>query len=692
MAALSPYLASTKLLRQDEDVLHVGVGGYARPGILGQTTPDCDANHMSVPLSVLLVEDSQDDAALICRELVKGGYEPIGQRVETSEELIRALETTQWEIVVSDYRLPSLSAPQALKILRDRQFDLPFIVVSGTIGEDVAVELMKSGVHDYVMKDNMRRLPGAVKRALMEAGERRGRQHAEEELRKSQERFRALSEAACEGIGVHEHGVLLDANRAFRDMFGLTAAEIRGKPLEDLVTGDSSSIIAQHVKTPSDEPYEVELRRTDGTLFDAEVSDRPMPYEGRTACVTAVRDITKRKSLEDQLRQAQKMEAVGRLAGGVAHDFNNLLTAISGYSELALMRLPEGDPLRHEITEISAAADRASRLTRQLLVFSRKQVIQPRLIDLNAVLTDLEKMLRRLIGEDIAFLTLLDHELGSIKADPGQIEQVVVNLAVNARDAMAGGGKLTIETANIDLDETYARIHVDARAGSYVLLAVSDNGCGMDAATLAQIFEPFFTTKSPDKGTGLGLSTVYGIVKQSGGFVSCYSEPGKGACFKIYLPRVHEMSGVAVAHSPQQTTLGSATVLLVEDEAFVRRVARECLEKGGHTVLDASNGAEALLICEHHRGPIQLMLTDVVMPGMSGRELAERLASLRPEMRILFTSGYTEDAAVLHGILEARMSFIQKPYNATALLRKVDEVIRGVDSALATSSEYTQSH
>ncbi|HEX8843744.1 MAG TPA: PAS domain S-box protein [Pyrinomonadaceae bacterium] len=389
-----------------------------------------------------------------------------------------------------------------------------------------------------------------------------------------------------------------------------------------------------------------------------------------------VRLFEREREKEEQLRQSQKMEAVGKLAGGVAHDFNNLLTAITGYSDLSLRRVAEGHPLRRNLEEIKKAGERAATLTRQLLAFSRKQMLQPKVLDLNAVIVDMFKMLQRLIGEDVDLLSVLQPTLGQVKADPGQIHQVLMNLSVNARDAMPHGGKLTIKTSNIYVDEEYALRHVSVQPGNYVLLSISDTGCGMDAETQERIFEPFFTTKELGKGTGLGLSTVYGIVKQSGGNIWVYSEVGKGTTFKVYLPRFDEAPEHHDERLPVEKSLaGTETILLVEDEEMVRDIASQALEQSGYRVLVASDTLHALELCREHAERIDLMLTDVVMPQMSGRVLAERVAPLRPEMRVLYMSGYTDDHIVHHGVLEEGMNFIEKPFTADQLARKVREVL-----------------
>ncbi len=379
---------------------------------------------------------------------------------------------------------------------------------------------------------------------------------------------------------------------------------------------------------------------------------------------------------EEQLRQSQKMEAIGQLAGGVAHDFNNLLTAIVGHSELCLQRLTPEDPFHRHIEEIRKSGERAASLTRQLLAFSRKQILQPEIIDLNQIVVDMSKMLQRLIGEDIDLRMALAADLGKVKADPNQIEQVLLNLSINARDAMPRGGRLTIETRNVDLSEEFARDHVSVSPGEHIMLAVSDDGCGMDSETQAHVFEPFFTTKEVGKGTGLGLATVYGIVKQSEGTIWLYSEVGRGTTFKIYLPYAEgPVEEVDVEADKFELLQGTETVLLVEDEAIVRQMAAEILRDSGYHVLDAKNGPEALRLGRQHPGVIHLMLTDVVMPQMSGRELAEQLTPLRRDMKVLYMSGYTDDAIVHHGVLDEGTAFIGKPFTPRNLTRKVRELL-----------------
>jgi PAS domain S-box-containing protein len=506
-----------------------------------------------------------------------------------------------------------------------------------------------------------------------------GRKRAEDAMRQSESQFRALFENALDAVLIaNDQGTYVDANPAACNLLGVSYNEVIGRTINDFTENDNpveaSRMLEQFLKEGTLRG-ELRLRRPDGSLVEVDFSATANFLPGRHLAL--LRDVTERRKLEEQFRQSQKLESVGMLAGGIAHDFNNLLTVMTGYSELILRRLDKVDPLARNVEEIKKAAERAASLTRQLLAFSRKQVLQPKVLDLNSVIVNIEKMLGRLVGEDMELRTSPGVGLGKVKADPGQVEQVILNLVVNARDAMPKGGKITIETANIYLDEAYARRHIAVQPGWYVMLAVTDTGQGMDAETQKYIFEPFFTTKEQGKGTGLGLSTVYGIVKQSGGNIWVYSEISVGTSFKIYLPLVDEqvMKPDANVARPESAS-GTETILLAEDEEMVRNLARESLKMHGYTVLEAANAGEALLICQQYKGRIDLLLTDVVMPRVSGRELAEQLVGLRPDMRVLYMSGYPDQAIVHHGILDEAIAFIGKPFTPDALALKVVEVLQ----------------
>ncbi|MBI4557548.1 MAG: PAS domain S-box protein [Candidatus Hydrogenedentes bacterium] len=902
---------------------------------------------MGKPIRVLLVEDSDDDAELILRELQRGGFEIEFQRVETALAMRAALAGAEWDLVLSDYRMPDFSGSGSLQLLKESGYDIPFILVSGTIGEEAAVAALKAGAADFVLKDRLARLIPAIERELRESAARREYQRTQQTLQLTRERLHQLINAsptaiyalplqriegfrpswvsentfkllACkpeeiqqpgwweerihpddrrrvlEGLRVHAykeysrdeyrfrksddtHIWLLDERHVYRDLLG-NAVEIVGSwtniterkkaeealqhnealfrtvlqtlPVGVWITDERGQIVltnpaaegiwggTRHVgieqygeyrawrldtgKSLAPEDWaaaravrngetsvneELEIERFDGerrivlnsaapvrdaqgqivgafainlditerkkaelalqrreayfralienaadlisivdrdgnTLYESpallpllgyepaaavgknvfdyvhphdverirRVFREALPREGARVrdayrvqhtdgtwrdlestmtvlledpavqgAVINSRDVTESRRLEDQFRQAQKMEAIGRLAGGVAHDFNNLLTVIQASVEFLMADLPAGDARRGDAEEIQKAAHRAASLTRQLLAFSRRQVLQLEIVNLNIIVSDTEKMLRRLIGEDIELMTVLDPTLGTVKVDPGQMEQVLLNLAVNARDAMPRGGTLTIQTANVELDEHYAQEHAEVQPGHYTLLAVSDTGGGMPPEVREKIFEPFFTTK--EYGTGLGLATVYGIVKQSGGHIWVYSELGHGATFKVYLPRVDEVAGpIGKAVRNQPEPRGNKTILLVEDEESVRRLAQRILEQQGYRVLVARTGEEALRASQAYDEPIDLLFTDVVMPKMNGKELAERVKQSRPTLRVMFASGYSDDAIINHGLLEPGIALLQKPYSSEGLLRKVREVFEAATS------------
>jgi PAS domain S-box-containing protein len=515
------------------------------------------------------------------------------------------------------------------------------------------------------------------------------RKQAEEALSASEERYRTLFEGAAEGILVAdiENKQFKYANPVICRMLGYTMEELTRLGVADIHPKEAlDSVVAEFEAQARREKImssEVPCLRKDHSVIYADIATAPVVIDDRKCNVGFFLDVTDHKqtekekaTLEEQLRQSQKMEAIGQLAGGIAHDFNNLLTVIKGYSQLCVAEAKEGDPLRQNIEEIQKATERAATLTRQILAFSRRQIMETKVLDLNTILQNLDKMLHRVIGEDIELAFLLDKNLGRVKVDPGQIEQVVMNLAVNARDAMLKGGKLTIETANVELDEEYARAHVAVKAGSYIMLSVSDTGAGMAPEVKERVFEPFFTTKEKGTGTGLGLSTVYGIVKQSGGNIWVYSEPGKGTTFKIYLPGVDEpLEESKEEIKKEELPRGSETILLVEDDKEVRKLALRILQRQGYMVLESSQGDDALQLCEEYKGRIHLILTDVVMPVMNGHELTQRLTLHHPEAKVLYMSGYTDNTIVHHGVVKKGTNYIQKPFTVDGLARKVRQVL-----------------
>jgi PAS domain S-box-containing protein len=632
-------------------------------------------------IRILLAEDNPDDAVLIQRELRQSGVDVTIRRVDSAAAFRLALDDVNPDIVLTDHSMPQFTAHDALKISRDERPQTPVIVVTGSLDEETAADYIKEGASDYVLKTHLTRLPAALVGALERRRALVSAEAAHKALRSSEAKFAKAFNANPSGMAITTlEGRLVDVNEAFLRTLGYTRDETIGRTTVEVGLWDSAAERAQVIQDVQAhgrvQTVQIEGRTKEGTsrtlLYSAELID----LDGAPHVLLLTTDITERRQLEEQLRQAGKMEAVGQLAGGVAHDFNNILTAILGYADLLAADLPAADKRLDDVGEIRKAAHRATALTRQLLAFSRKQVLEPRVLGLNELVDNMDKMLRPILGENVELRAAPAADLHAVRADPNQMEQVILNLAINARDAMPKGGKLTIETANVELDEEYAARHVTVVPGHYVMLAVGDTGTGMDEATQKRIFEPFFTTKEAGRGTGLGLSTVYGIVKQSGGSIWVYSEVGKGTTFKIYLPAVDAPADdLSKAAAPARDLSGSETVLVVEDDEQLLHLAERSLTARGYTVLAAYRGATALKISRRHRGTIHVLLTDVTIPDMDGRALAGTLRAERPEMRLLYMSGYADQAIVHHGVLDAAVAYLPKPFTTEAIARRVREVL-----------------
>jgi two-component system cell cycle sensor histidine kinase/response regulator CckA len=635
---------------------------------------------MNKPLRVLQIEDSESDAAFVLRVLENSGYTVTAQRVEDAGQLRAALDGGPWDIVVADYSLPQFDAAAALRIMRESGADVPLIVVSGSIGEERAVEMMRLGANDYVMKDKLARLVPAVERELREARTRQQRRVAEAGLRASQEGLALAIDATQLGtfdyqfetsqlswsdFAKRQFGASPGSETPYTGALAAIHPADRDRVIETIRAAKdpaSGGVFAAEFRTVGIEDKLERCLSAFGRVFFSG-NGRPERFLGVTL------DTTERKQLEDQFRQAQKLESIGRLAGGVAHDFNNLLTVIMGYAQMTLAELGMQHPLRDAVEEIAKASGRAADLTRQLLTFSRRQISEPKKISINELVRNFEKMLHRLIGEDVELVLALDQYAGVIEGDPGQIEQILMNLAVNAKDAMPSGGRLLIETTALVVDEQFAKVRLSMETGSYVVLAVTDSGAGMTREVQSKIFEPFFTTKEAGRGTGLGLSTVYGIVKNSNGSIWVQSEPGKGTTFKMLFPAVPDAILPDAGRLLQSAIpKGMETVLIAEDETAVRKYVRQILELHGYSVLEASNGRDALDVISRHTGDIHLLLADVVMPEMGGPELAVEFAALRPGKPVLCMSGYSSRPWPYP---QVPVHHIQKPFTPAALLTHI---------------------
>ncbi len=648
---------------------------------------------MTRPLRVLHLEDNPRDAELVRQKL---DVERVSCEIflaNSKDSFEAALTRESFDLILSDYNLPGYDGLTALKQAQQTQPDVPVILISGTVGEEEAVKVLQIGATDYLLKDRLDRLVPAVHRAIKEAETRRTRKLAEQALLQREQTLRENEERTNFALAAARMGVWeieFARNRmtwsgTMAPVFGLTPAHAPrtsadffqlihpdDRPaaeasIERAIAGEPDCVVEFRAIWPDGSAHWVHGRAQ--ASYDA--GGRPLRLLG------IAMDIDERKSLEEQLRQAQKLEAIGQLAGGVAHDFNNVLTVILGFSELLIDRLPPDDPGRADLLEIKKAGARAAGLTRQLLAFSRKQILQPKVLDVNALIGSMEPMLRQLIAAHVDLTFSLTARAALIKMDPTQLEQILVNLAVNAADAMPRGGKLSIETTNVTLDERHQQWHLPVRPGDYAVLAVSDTGVGMDEATSRRIFEPFFTTKEIGKGTGLGLATVYGIVKQSAGDICVDSQPGRGTTFTIYLPQVSAgaLASMAPLRGAGAVATCSETVLLVEDDEGVRLLTRLMLERIGYRVLQAGNPREAVRVAGEYAGPIHLLLSDVMMPGSEGPPLFDRLVIARPAVRVLYMSGYADATIVRDGLLVEGKPFLQKPFTPRALSQKVREVL-----------------
>jgi len=657
------------------------------------------------PTKVLIVEHNPVASEMIERVIQELGYTTIARAADGKSALEMTLDLRP-DLILMDIGLPDVDGIEVTRRIQ-AQCPTPVVVLSAHDRKDLVASAGEAGAGAYVVKpssapeleraitialarfNDMKELARLNQKLQAELAERR---RAEEELRRERDFVESLIDTAQTIVLVLDtEGRILRFNRHLEAISGYSTQDMQGKswfetflPARDrnrihdlffraVAGGSLEGKVVNSILDQSGREHLIEWYNT--KLFDASGSLIGVLATGQ--------DVTEREKAEEekerlqaQLHQAQKMESIGRLAGGIAHDFNNLLTPMIGYAEMALTDLNPADPLYRDFEEIHEAAERAKNLTGQLLAFSRRQMLEMKVVNLNKIIASFKKMLQRIIGEDVAIITSLDPDLVNIKGDPSQIEQVLMNLAVNARDAMPQGGRLTIETANVILDNSYAKGRPGVEPGPYAMLAVSDNGVGMDRETSDKIFEPFFTTKAPGKGTGLGLATVYGIVKQHGGNISVYSEPGRGTTFKIYLPETKgKVQPERVAEKQPELAGGKGTILVVEDETAVRKLACNILHSHGYEVLEASSSPDALRLAETHGGPIDLLLTDVVMPRMNGRELYRQIASLRPDVKVLYMSGYINDVIAHHGVLDAQIEFLQKPFTVDGLVRRVSEML-----------------
>lgn len=636
---------------------------------------------MTEMLNILMIEDNHADFMMIKRHLTQNDLTCRCCRVDSLDALKESIGRENWDLVLADYNVPQLPFQDTLKLLQAAVPDLPVIMVTGTVGEEKAVELLKLGAYDFVLKGNLTRLVPAIERSLRDFAVRKGKRAAEELLHESNERFRMIYEHSIDAILLTQtDGSVIAANPEACRIFGMSEPEICRFGRSCLVDVDDARLLAllEERRRSGTCRGEITMKRGDGSNFPAEISTA-MFTEGDGIQKTSmiIRDVSERKKLEEQIRQSQKMEAVGQLAGGVAHDFNNILQAIFGYSHLILAKADDSIAVKKYVEELIKASQRAAELTKGLLAFSRKQSVTLAVIELNEVVQGNEAFLRRLIREDIELKITCTAEPLTVLADRGQIEQVFMNLVTNGRDAMPGGGRLSIETQSVTLDQEFIESHGFGTAGTFSSFSISDSGIGMDRETQSHIFEPFFTTKAQGEGTGLGLSMAYGIVKKHAGFITVYSEPGTGTIFKIYLPTVQASVLVGKNDLPSVAPLrgGTETILVGEDDAVLRRLSINVLNHYGYRVIEAVDGQEVVKRFAEYGDRIDLVILDAIMPNKNGKQACDEMRKLRPDLQVLFVSGYTRDIFADGNVFDGNSAFIQKPVAPNVLLLKVREML-----------------
>ena len=622
---------------------------------------------------MLVVEDSEADAELLLHELTKAGYKPTARRVESAAGMEAALSQDQWDLIISDYVLPQFSGIEALKILQRRNLDIPFIVVSGKIGEEVAVEALKAGADDYLLKDRLGRLAPAIERELHEAAQRRRRREADQALRDSEERYRRLVESSPEATCICAAGYFVYVNPACVKLFGAQSPlDLIGKPFLDHVDPNYRDLVGEYLRQAadgSDGPLmEHRVQRFDNSTVLVETVARSISYHREQAVQIVCRDITARKFMDEQLNHGERMDAISRMAGGVANDFNNLLAVITGYAGLIRSSLPANDKLLDDVEQISRSADRAYALTQELMALSRKQALRLSPMNLNTLLTKNEGLLGRVLGEKIELHINLAPDLGLIHGDSAQMENMLMNLSVRARDSMPNGGRLVFQTRNVTQEDKKRLPLNELRAGEFICLLVADNGEGVPEEAQAHVFEPFYNDETARAGHGLALASVYATVKQHGGHISYNSQEGSGSTFRIYLPRLSVTKVV-------KNNSANGMILLVEDEEPLREFGRVVLKRAGYQVIDAEDGAQAISLCEKQKPPISLIFTDVIMPTMSGPEMTRRLGKIYPGVPVLYTSGYSRSVVTENGAQSSDFEFLQKPYTSQELLVRLEQML-----------------